>query len=256
MENIIACRPGCYDLPASEAFGRLKEAGIDNVEASVPEDDDYGRLYATAAEIGVSISSLATGCKLDRPEEVARLERVIEGAAQIGTRIIFVSVSLNDARHEQGIPVLTNLARKAEAAGVVLSFETHEPYGQNADTALRTLETVDSRGLGYNFDTANIYYYNPEGIDTVAELKKVVQYVASVHIKDSARGEPRSDDFPVLGEGIVDFPEVFRILGERGFNGPYTLELEGPAVHGLPVEERSGKVRACLAYLRKIGVTR
>ena len=113
---------------------------------------------------------------------------------------------------------------------------------------------MSSPGLGYNFDTANIYYYNPKGIDTIEELSKVLDSVTSVHIKDSAKGEPESFDFPVLGQGIVDFPEVFRILGERNFTGPYTLELEGPAISGLPVEERTGKVRACLDYLRCIGV--
>ncbi|GAG25106.1 unnamed protein product, partial [marine sediment metagenome] len=77
--------------------------------------------------------------------------------------------------------------------------------------------------------------------------------VASVHLKESAKGEPEDDDFPVLGTGIVDFPEVFRVLGERGFTGPYTLELEGPLVAGLPVEERTGKVKACVDYLKSIG---
>ena len=104
----------------------------------------------------------------------------------------------------------------------------------------------------YGF-VANIYFYNPEGIDTVEELKKVLPYVTSVHLKESAKGEPRSFDFPVLGTGIVDFPEVFRLLGEHGFAGPYTLELEGPLVNGLPVPERIQKVEACLEYLKEIG---
>ena len=81
----------------------------------------------------------------------------------------------------------------------------------------------------------------------------MLPYVVSVHLKESARGEPLSFDFPALGEGIVDFPEVFRLLGERGFRGPYTMELEGPLVDGLPTDERSARIKVCLDYLARIG---
>ena len=72
-------------------------------------------------------------------------------------------------------------------------------------------------------------------------------------MKESAKGEPKSLDFPILGTGIVDFPEVFRILRENDFYGPYTMELEGPLVNGLSTIERTRKVRACLDYLKSIG---
>jgi sugar phosphate isomerase/epimerase len=116
------------------------------------------------------------------------------------------------------------------------------------------MELVGSPGVGYNYDTANVFYYNPKGVDGLAELRKAAKYVTSVHLKESAKGEPETFDFPVLGTGIVKFSDVFRILEENGFHGPCTLELEGPLVDGLPVPERSKKVKACLDYLRSIGV--
>ncbi len=115
------------------------------------------------------------------------------------------------------------------------------------------MKAVNSRGIGYNYDTANVYYYNPKGINGVEELKKALPYVTSVHLKESAKGEPESFDFPALGEGIVDFPEIFRLLGARGFRGPYTMELEGPLVSGLPLAEQVEKVKSCLDYLKRIG---
>jgi len=105
--------------------------------------------------------------------------------------------------------------------------------------------------LGYNFDTANIYYYN-EGTDSVTELAKALEHVASVHLKDTD-GLPKSLNFPVLGQGVVDFPEVFRLLGERGFTGPYTLELEGDLMTGKDLAARHQIVVACMDYLRSIG---
>ena len=54
-----------------------------------------------------------------------------------------------------------------------------------------------------------------------------------------------------VGTGIVDFPEVFRIFGEYGFTGPYTLELEGSEKRTL--EEQLKHVADSVEYLRGIG---
>ena len=253
MKRVIACRPGCYELPLPEAMAALQAIGITNVELNAPADDDYDALARLASEMGMHITSLGTDTCLDNPEQVAALERIILGAAHIGARIVFLAASVKHASYAEGIEVLKGLAEKARQAGVVLSIETHVPFGHNGDVARRTVEAVNSRGLGHNFDTANIYYYNPKGIDTVAELKKVLPSVTSVHLKDSAKGEPESFDFPAFGNGIVDFPGVFRLLDSRGFQGPYTMELEGPLVAGLSIGDRTKEVKACLDYLRRIG---
>lgn len=254
MKRIIACRPGCYDLPLPETMAELKKAGINNVELDPPNDNNYDKLASLAADAGMNISSLCAYTQLDDPGQLAKLEQIIAGAAHIGTRIIFLAASVKKISYEEGLETLKDVAEKARQAQVILSAETHVPFCHNGDTARKTIEAVNSEGLGYNFDTANIYYYNPKGIDTVEELKKALHCVTSVHLKESAKGEPKSGDFPVLGEGVVDFPEVFKLLDNRGFTGPYTLELEGPLVAGLPVEKRTEKVKKCLDYLRQIGV--
>lgn len=253
MKNIIACRPGCCDAPLPEGMAALKEIGISHFEVNAPGDNDYAALAAVAVRVGVKISSIGTDVKLDNPADVKRLEGVIKETAGIGTKLIFLSASPGKKTKEECIPVLKKLADKAAAVGVVLSLETHPPYGHNGETTKQTMKAVNSRGIGYNYDTANVYYYNPKGINGVEELKKALPYVTSVHLKESAKGEPESFDFPALGEGIVDFPEIFRLLGARGFRGPYTMELEGPLVSGLPLAEQVEKVKSCLDYLKRIG---
>ena len=254
MKNIVSCRPTCYDLSLPEALAELKKLGIDYAEINIPENEDYEGIAKIAAEAGVAISTLGCSLLVGDSENQAFVERSVEGAALIGVELIFLAVSLvGDATYEQGIEELKRIGAIAAEKNVKFSIETHVPYGYNATEALKTLELVDSPGIGYNFDTANIYYYNEKGIDTVEELGKASHIVTSVHLKESLCGEPKSFDFPVFGAGIVDFPEVFRILGGRGFRGPYTMELEGPLVDGLSTRERSSKVKACLDYLKSIG---
>lgn len=253
MNHIIAIRPGPLELPLPEALAVLKGLGLEHVELGAVGDEDYVGLAQVAAAAGVTITSFSTGCKLDDPERVAAVERIIGGAAGIGTKVIFVSFGAGGLTYEQGLEAIRGLAEKAAAAGVVLSMETHVPFGNTGAIARRTIEAVNSKGLGHNFDTANIYYYNPKGIDAVEELKQVLPYVTSVHLKESAQGEPESMEFPAFGRGIVNFSEVFRLLDSRGFVGPYTMELEGPVIGGLPPEGRIAMIQECVEYLRSIG---
>ena len=85
----------------------------------------------------------------------------------------------------------------------------------------------------------------------VAELKKIIDYVATVELKDHGGG-PRTWDFPALGQGKIDFPGVLRVLKEHGYSGPITIEVEG--VEGKPWNEAQTKqaIADSVAYLRKL----
>jgi inosose dehydratase len=77
--------------------------------------------------------------------------------------------------------------------------------------------------------------------------------VKSVHLKDTLGGF-HDPNFPVLGEGVVDFKSVFEVLNAVGFFGPFTLELEGPKVHTDSPEEMEKHVLRCVEHLRSLGV--
>jgi len=101
-----------------------------------------------------------------------------------------------------------------------------------------------------NFDTGNITFYNPN-TDAVSELKKIIDYVATMELKDHS-GEPMGWAFPPLGQGKVDFAGVFAVLKEHGFAGPITIEVEG--VRGQPWDEAQTKqaIAESVAFLRKL----
>ena len=256
MKHTLACRPGFLGLSLSDALTAIKHAGVDNVELDVPTDGDFKALAAQARAAGLTITSLSCGWQVDEAASGVALGRAIAGAREIGVPILFVAASIDAAKttYEQGVELLRAPADEARRAGVVLSLETHVPFAHNGDIARKTVAAVNSPGLGFNYDSANLYFYNPRGISGVAELIKTLPMISSVHLKESLRGEPESWDFPVFGEGIVDFRAIFDLLDAQNYSGPFTMELEGPLVETLPTAARVDKLRGCVAHLRGLGV--
>jgi inosose dehydratase len=138
----------------------------------------------------------------------------------------------------------------AAQLGVKVAMETHPDLITNGDVASQTMRAIAHPNVGINFDTANIYYYN-EGTDSVTELRKVLDHVFSVHLKDT-NGKPRTWYFPTLGQGVVDFPAIFQLLLDRGFRGPFTMELEGIEGENLTEEQQLQRVAQSFDYARGI----
>jgi len=117
------------------------------------------------------------------------------------------------------------------------------------------MRDLDHPRIRLNWDTANIYYHNEGILNGEAELERAVQYVAHLHLKDSRRGY-HDWFFPTLGEaGGVDFAHVGRILKHAGFEGMFSIELEG--IKGEPeqtLEERQRRVERSVQHLRDAGL--
>ena len=131
-------------------------------------------------------------------------------------------------------------------------METHPDLITNGDVARETMAGVNHPNVQVNFDTGNVYYYN-EHVTAVGELEKVIDSVAAVHLKET-NGEFETWHFPALGEGVVDYPTIFRMLADKGFTGPYTMELEGIRDEELTKADVERRVEKSLEYLRSNGL--
>ncbi len=239
MKNILSSRTGSYDV--------LQRLGVQGVEIGPPKPEDVDRLKAELSKHDLTALSIGGSLDLVNEDGIDKFDPLLNGAVSMGAKIIFVSAHASkDIPGEVTYERLRKIGDKAAAHGVTVCMETHPILCHNGDESLKTMKGVNHPNIRLNFDTANIYYYN-ENIDTVVELKKVAEYVGAVHLKDTD-GKPRSFDFPPLGEGIVDFPEVFRILNEIGFHGPFTFELE--STKG---EEMATALEKSVNYLRENG---
>ena len=190
-------------------------------------------------------------CDLSRADIARQVADQMPAFAALGCSIMFVSARRGDLPPETAYARLREAGEVAAGHGVTIVLETHPDLITNADVALQTMRGVDHPHVRVNFDTANIYFYN-RGVDGVAELRKIVPYVAAVHLKDTDGGY-RHWHFPALGEGIVDFAGVFDVLDAAGFAGPCTLEIEGIEGEQKTAELVRRRIAQSVDYLRSLG---
>ncbi|APW63846.1 sugar phosphate isomerase/epimerase family protein [Paludisphaera borealis] len=277
MSRTLSCFTNCYGPDGVwTAVGRIREAGIDHLELAL-RGHDFGGLVipesvvvtekaddATAQSFvdhltrhGVKVSGCNVGGADIRTEDgVALTERRIRFAARWFAVPVCVSGAGKPADAVERKTVVSHLRRLGDTSasvGVVLALETHQGPTQNAEAMLALMAEVDHPYVRLNFDTGNIAYYN-DGFDPCDELEKVKQFVRNVHVKDS-RGKLEDWYFPAVGDGgAVDFARVRAILDSVGFEGPYTIEIEGIAGEPEPgLEGRQDRITRSAAHLRRCG---
>ena len=249
-DNIIAVNIGSYRKYRDGAFAHLESIGVRHVEIPVPAVDDVDAAQRRLRDHGLTATTLLARCDLAQPPESMRDS--LEAGRAMGVPIFFISAKAGDLPKPEAYRRLRARAELADEYGITLSLETHPDLGENATEARATLLAVGHPRLRWNLDTANLYYYNPN-IDAVEQTRKGADLIASVHLKDT-NGGYHCWWFPALGEGVVDFEGVFRVLNERGFRGPFTFELEG--IQGEELDEAATRERVAksLRHLKELGL--
>ena len=215
-------------------------------------DEELERATGRFAEAGISVSTANGGDTLSDPAGVERVRRRMQIASALGAHTFVASIGWDGDDPSGAYPVIARLGAVAAELGLLVALETHAPYVANADAALRTLEQVGSQNVTINWDTANIYYMN-DGVDGAAELRRVADRVGHVHLKDSRK---RAGEwfFPALGEGTIDFAEIFGILDEASFDGTMSLEIEGIRGETADLALRRRRIERSLEHLQQLGL--
>ncbi len=205
------------------------------------------RLAATAARLGIEITTLWTGAPgryvwnfiegpttiglvppAMRRERVAVLKQGSDFARRVGipsitTHVGFIPENPSDPTYGEVVAALREVAEHCRANGQEFWFETGQ---ETPITLLRTIEDVATGNLGINLDPANLLMYGKA--NPVDALDVFGKYVRGVHAKD---GEYPTDGRNLghekaLGEGRVNFPALVAKLKALGFSGALTIERE------------------------------
>ncbi len=252
MNALVACNLASYGPYRHRAYAHLAEMGVKHVEIQCPDSREAQGVRQELEDHSLSASSLIVPCQMDADDVVVRFAHALQTVAEFDVKTVFTSVKTGELDLDYVYGRLQNIGDAAAEWGVTVALETHPDLVTNADVALATMSGVAHPNVGVNFDTANLYYYN-EGVDAVSELRRIVDHVGAVHLKDT-NGEYRTWHFPALGQGIVDFTSIFDILRAASFSGPMTLEIEGIEGESLTEAEVCARVEQSLSHLKALGV--
>jgi sugar phosphate isomerase/epimerase len=251
LTNPLAVRVSNYGQYQDAAWTQLPSIGIHYVFLSVPASDQVTEVQKRLADHHLRPLVLRGNTDMGQASSVDELAGQLAICEKMGVKHMFLTLKHSNASKQVAYERLRQAGDVARKHGVTIVLETHPDLGQNADAHLETMRQVNHPNVRVNFDTGNITFYN-EGLDAVTELKKVIDYVATVELKDH-NGKFEDWNFPVLGKGVVDFPAILKLLEEHGFQGPITMEVEG--VRGVTMTEAQTKqyIADSVAYLKSLG---
>ncbi len=188
------------------------------------------RGYDTAADLDARVE--ATKAAMHLAGQV--------GAATVVNHVGRASPGAGDGADTLLVEVLTDLARYGNHVGAFLAAETGSESGKEL---AELMDRLPEGTIGVDLNPGNLAAggYSPtEAIETLGSR------ILHVHATDgfcdlaTRRGEQVA-----LGSGATDFPALFGMLGEYGYQGYFTIRLHASA------DPRAAAANA-IQYLRKI----
>jgi sugar phosphate isomerase/epimerase len=250
-----------YHANLETALDKIYELEIPYFETGVPKNPKKLKKLLEKYNGELKVGSFSFPIVADKNSTIAAFKIACELTKDFDNPYFFSSTKtkkLFKRGKDKGYEILRKLGDIAESYGKFISMETHPPFCTNATEMLETMKNVDHSAVKINFDTANIYYYTKlkpgEGI---SEMKRVIDHIGSLHIKQT-NGKFKTWYFPDLpdAKGIVDFKTVFDLMEERGFDGIYTMEIEGTPlkpIGKMSLDQRQAMVKSSVNHLKEIG---
>jgi len=255
-----------------EKFATLKEHGFETCQflswnPAIWTDENAEIIKELLAKYGITISAFWCGWEgpcvwnfydgqltlgLVPPEyRQMRMKNLCDGAdfahklgiTDVVTHMGYIPENPYDPNFASFCVAVRYVAQHLKKNDQWLLFETGQ---ETPVTMLRCFEQVGCDNLGINLDTANLILYGKA--NPVDALDVFGQYVRNLHAKDG-RYPTNGHDLGKetrIGEGKVDFRELFKKLHELGYDSHVTIERE---IHG---DEQLRDILDSREYLQKI----
>lgn len=244
---LLGLHTDCYlDMgpkPGPWFLERAEHAGLQGVQFSVDRlgPRDYSSLFvlrARAEERSLYIELAARGA------DAAELAEVVRAAHLLGCGV--VSVAVGEGRPadpdefekalQDAAASLRDVASLARRYDIWLAVENHRDM--TSQELLRFVAAIDEDCVGVCLDTGNSLAVLE---DPVAAARALAPIALTVHLKDY-RVEPAPNGVRLvscpLGEGVVDFHQVLRILMTNNPAVRLNIQVHGGAID-LPCLEDS-----------------
>jgi sugar phosphate isomerase/epimerase len=202
-----------------EVFRRLSDMGYRNVEPFTLSGLTAEQYRALLDKYGLKAS--ARHVDVGRPENPADFDQVLEENRTLGIKFfgsgstpIFppMPIYTTEAEWVAYAQYLNELGAQARQAGQTLMVHNHDiefemVFGDQTVFDILMANT-DPKNVVFQLD---IYWAaNGGGIDNPVEvLERYGNRIQLFHVKDMAAADPFPGPIEIVGEGIIDFPEVF-----------------------------------------------
>ena len=231
------------------------DIGIRNLKGHMP---NYLRdLKKELDEIGMPIFMCCSYPDFTNPDPMQRRRELdylrgdIAVCSALGVQTVRVLAGQNHPIDQEdgvkwAVENLLEANETAKAYGITLLLEDHgkpliwdyEDFTFNPENFLAIVKELHGSGIKLNFDTGNLASF---GVDPLPVMQEVMDDIMTIHVLDTATFGKFTPC--VTGTGIVDFPQIFRELKKRGFQGWLCIEeLSGTGWDG---------VEKAVEYVRK-----
>lgn len=264
MKNILSCSTHCYNKFSFErALQGIADAGLNYVEiGAIPGHCDHVRpellskeqtreILRKIAGYGLKPSSISGHCNLTSPEGVALFKKRVDFAVEIGVGIVNTAEGqITSADDElRFFENMREIAEYLETRNVIAALETHGGILGTAQDCIRTIRRIGSKYIKINYDPANLIYF--AGKRPEDDITDAVEHISHFHIKDKLEGKGVWN-FPAIGDGNIDFKELFHILSSNNYAGPLSFEIEFIEKGPQSPEEVDAALRKSVKHVKAI----
>ncbi|PUU93480.1 MAG: Uncharacterized protein CI949_1333 [Halanaerobium sp.] len=269
MKRIIAVNSNTYHgFSLKDAISGIKAAGFNYIELTATKGwtehvfptmslNELYEVEEQLIEAGLTPISLSGHTNLMDNNRLDDFIANIRLAHFFGCKYIISSIGeahledqaeLSDQKTAENIKTLIPYL---EDYGLILGLENHGKHG-TGKRLKKIVELIDSERVVVNYDTANAIFYGEKDLDLAADFKSALDRVGHLHLKDKA-GAQKEWNFPALGQGNIDFEQLFKLLKESENNSPFSIEIEfredGPA----DLAEVNQAVKDSYQFLKEAG---
>ncbi|GGA75817.1 protein iolH [Pseudoclavibacter endophyticus] len=209
-----------------------------------PKADDglVAKLKKAAADAGVTIPSLLSVQRISWPDEpqreaaVRNFRRIFELAVELEIPIINSELSGRPERSEESEAAfyrsMEELLPIVEREGLRLNFDPHpDDFVEDGLEAWRVLRGLNSSSVGFVYAASHTFHYGDCAATLLPELGDRLGAVYAADTYDHHRSHglryitnPPGNTVRIhqhlrIGDGDVNWQELFRILGDIGYLG-------------------------------------
>jgi len=240
MKNKVSCGTICYqDSTLQDALRGVSEAGFSYVDISSSKDTVEHVIAARMTEAetyslkrhlrdyGLELITISGHTDLAHTEGVAHIKSCIDLAQEMQAEYVVTGPG-EGGRPETVRQLYRNMEEIGQYAaerGVIIALENEGTKWSTGKEIAKLVRGIGLPAVRINYDTCNAIYFSDSETDLEEDLKYTLEYLVHVHLKDKIGGKAEFN-FPALGDGYVDFEPLLRILMDKGYTGPFTVEIE------------------------------